>query len=152
VPEDGTTVLRITEAILPNVRLIPDPGMARYQKSESVSWLLPVDDSHYMLYAAVRTRPGWTRAFTRPGGKNWDEMTEAEHQRFPDDYEAQTGQGAITLHSEEHLASTDRGLVMLRRLLLQQAEAVAAGEDPIGVSFEDDGPIQTRAGNYLIDG
>jgi phenylpropionate dioxygenase-like ring-hydroxylating dioxygenase large terminal subunit len=148
VLDDGTSVLRITEAVLPNVRLIPDPRVSRYQKSESVSWLLPVDDSHYMLYAAVRTRPGWTRAFTKQGGKSWDDMTEAEHQEFPDDYEAQTGQGAITFHSEEHLASTDRGIVMLRRLLLQQADVVAAGKDPLGVNFDDDGPVQTEAGNF----
>jgi len=33
------------------------------------------------------------------------------------------GQGPITLHSEEHLAASDRGVVMFRRLLRQQIEA-----------------------------
>jgi phenylpropionate dioxygenase-like ring-hydroxylating dioxygenase large terminal subunit len=145
-------MLRITEGVLPTVRLIPDPGVSRYGKSESVSWLLPVDDTHHMLYAVLKKAPGWTRAFTRPGGKSWDEMTEAEHQQFPDDFEAQTGQGPITLHSEEHLGTTDQGLVMLRRLLLQQAEAVAEGKDPVGVSFDAKAaPVATHAGNFLID-
>jgi nitrite reductase/ring-hydroxylating ferredoxin subunit len=150
--DDGKTMLRIVEGVLPTVRLVPDPGVSRYGKSESVSWLLPVDDTHYMLYAALKKKPGWTRAFTRPGGKSWDEMSEGEHQRFPDDYEAQVGQGAITLHSEEHLATTDQGLVMLRRLLLQQADAVAKGKDPIGVAFDDSAAtVATQAGNFLVD-
>jgi len=150
--DDGKTLLRRVEAILPNIRLVPDPGVSRFEKSESVSWLLPVDDTHYMLYAAIRKKPGWQRAFTKPGGKSWDDMTEPEHQQFPDDYEAQVGQGPITLHSEEHLATTDQGLVMLRRLLLQQAEAVAEGKDPVGVSFDPKAPPDaTRAGNFLID-
>jgi hypothetical protein len=150
--DNGKTLLRITEGILPTIRLIPDPGVSRYEKSESVSWLLPVDDSHYMLYAVIRKKPGWTRAFTKPGGKNWDEMTEAEHQQYPDDFEAQTGQGPITLHSEEHLATTDQGLVMFRRLLLQQADAVAEGKDPVGVTFEaNPQPEKTKAGNFLVE-
>jgi phenylpropionate dioxygenase-like ring-hydroxylating dioxygenase large terminal subunit len=150
--EGGKTMLRITEGVLPTVRLIPDPGASRYEKSESVSWLLPVDDTHYMLYAAVRQKPGWVRAFTKPGGKSWDELTQDEHQQFPDDYEAQIGQGEITLHSEEHLATTDQGVVMYRRFLLQQADAVAAGKDPVGVSFDPGTPpVATIAGNFLID-
>ncbi len=150
--DNGKTLLRIVEGVLPTVRLVPDPGISRYGKSESVSWLLPVDDMHYTLYAALKKKPSWTRAFTRPGGKSWDDMTEAEHQRYPDDVEAQVGQGAITLHSEEHLATTDQGLVMLRRLLLQQADAVAEGNDPVGVTFDDSAAmVTTQAGNFLVD-
>ncbi|HVA11731.1 MAG TPA: Rieske 2Fe-2S domain-containing protein [Stellaceae bacterium] len=151
--DDGKTLLRIVEGVLPTVRLVPDTVLSRNGKCESVSWLLPVDDTHYILYAALRKKPGWQRGFTRPGGKNWDSMTAEEHQRYPDDYEAQTGQGAITLHSEEHLATTDQGVAMLRRLLLRQAEIVAQGGDPVGVSFDPDpSPQTTHAGNFLIEG
>jgi nitrite reductase/ring-hydroxylating ferredoxin subunit len=150
--DSGKTLLRITEGVLPNIRLVPDPAASRYGKCESVSWLLPVDDTHYMLYAALKKKPGWTRAFTRPGGKSWDELSEAEHQQFPDDYEAQVGQGPITLHSEEHLGTTDQGVVMLRRLLLQQADAVAEGKDPAGVNFDAAAtPVATHAGNFLVE-
>jgi phenylpropionate dioxygenase-like ring-hydroxylating dioxygenase large terminal subunit len=151
--DDGKILLRIDEGILPNIRVIPDPGVWRYGQSESISWLLPVDDTHYMLYAALRKAPGWSRTRTKPGGKHWIEMTAAEHQRHPDDFEAQTGQGPLTLHSEEHLATTDTGVVMLRRMLLQQADAVAAGADPIGVSFDPSAPVTTTdAGNFLLEG
>lgn len=34
-------------------------------------------------------------------GKQWSELTEEEHQRFPADHEAQVGHSPITLHSDE---------------------------------------------------
>jgi phenylpropionate dioxygenase-like ring-hydroxylating dioxygenase large terminal subunit len=151
--DNGKTFLRIVEGVLPNTRLVPDTVPSRSGKCESVSWLLPVDDTHYVLYAALRKPPGWQRGFTKPGGKSWWDMTPEEHQRFPDDYEAQTGQGPITLHSEEHLATTDQGVAMLRRFLLKQAEIVAQGGDPAGVSFDPGAPpIKSEAGNFLVDG
>jgi hypothetical protein len=151
--DNGKTFLRIVEGVLPNARLVPDTVPSRSGKCESVSWLLPVDDTHYVLYAALRKPPGWQRGFTKPGGKSWWDMTPEEHQRFPDDYEAQTGQGPITLHSEEHLATTDQGVAMLRRFLLKQAEIVAQGGDPAGVSFDPGAPpIKSEAGNFLVDG
>ncbi|MGG2362827.1 hypothetical protein ACE4Z5_28500, partial [Salmonella enterica] len=75
----------------------------------------------------VREKGGLQKIRSRMNGKLWEEMTEAEHQRFPGDYEAQVGQGPITLHSDEHLATTDQGIVMLRRLLQRQLDAVAEG-------------------------
>jgi hypothetical protein len=65
---------------------------------------------------------------TRMNGKLWEEMSEEEHQRHPNDVEAMVGQGVIARHSEEHLATSDRGIVMLRRLLLKQVEAVREGQ------------------------
>jgi hypothetical protein len=76
-------------------------------------------------------------------------MTEAEHQRTPGDYEAQAGQGPISLHSEEHLVTSDRGIMMQRRLLLQQLEVVAKGGDPVGVVFDaDKALVKVRSGNF----
>jgi hypothetical protein len=42
-------------------------------------------------------------------------MSEQEHKQFPDDYEAQSNQGSIPAHSDEQLATSDKGVVMLRR-------------------------------------
>jgi hypothetical protein len=77
-------------------------------------------------------------------------MTEPEHQQFPGDYEAQVGQGPVTLHSEEHFGQSDRGILMIRRMLSDQLDAMAAGRDPAGVSFEPDAaPVEFEAGNFI---
>jgi hypothetical protein len=77
-------------------------------------------------------------------------MTEEEHQRFPGDYEAQVGQGAVTIHSEEHFGQSDRGILMVRRMFADQLEALAAGRDPIGVCFDEHTPpVAFEAGNYI---
>jgi len=47
------------------------------------------------------------------------------------DDEAQVGQEPKTLHSEEHLAGSDRSVAMLR---WRQMRAVAEGRDPAGIS------------------
>ncbi|MFP6734071.1 MAG: hypothetical protein VB959_09540, partial [Rhodospirillales bacterium] len=59
---------------------------------------------------------------------------------------------SISLHSEEHLAPSDRGVRMARRLLREQIEAVQAGGDPQGVVFDDaDAQIEVKAGNFFRD-
>ena len=82
----------------------------------------------------------------------WSEMTEEERWLTPGDWEIQKGQGAITLHSEEHLASSDTGVVMLRRQLRKQIQVVREGGDPLGVHFDHDAPpFQIGAGNFYHD-
>jgi hypothetical protein len=83
-------------------------------------------------------------------GKFWWDMTEEEHQRFPGDYEAQVGQGDVTVHSEEHFGQSDRGVLMVRRMLTEQLDALKAGRDPIGVSFDANAsPVEFEAGNFI---
>jgi hypothetical protein len=89
---------------------------------------------------------------SRMNSKLWAELTEEEHQRFPGDWEAQVGQGPITFHSDEHLATSDAGVAMLRRLLRRQLDAVAEGHDPAGVSFDPNAPpIVFEAGNFIME-
>jgi hypothetical protein len=79
-------------------------------------------------------------------------MTEDEHQRFPSDWEAQVSQGPITLHSDEHLVTSDNGVVLLRRLIRQQIRVVQEGGDPIGVNFDPaKAIIEVGSGNYIAD-
>jgi len=41
---------------------------------------------------------------------------------------------------------------MLRRLLMNQADAVAEGRDPLGVRFDPQAPPErTYAGNFLLE-
>jgi len=48
------------------------------------------------------------------------------------DYIAWVGQGAIADRTLEHLGESDRGVIMLRKRMFDEMEAVAAGRDPLG--------------------
>ena len=79
-------------------------------------------------------------------------MTEEEHRRHPGDWEAQVGQGQITLHSEEHLAGSDGSIRLIRTGLRAQIERVRSGEDPAGVIFDEkDAVVEVISGNYYSD-
>ena len=152
--EQGKLFERVTEAVIPTLRVVASPRVGAFQSVESIGWVLPMDDATMRIYVAGRVREAGALARMKSSfnGKSWFELTEAEHQQFPGDYEAQVSQGPITLHSEEHLATTDRGVALLRRMLRKQVATVAEGGDPIGVSFDADAPpVRFEAGNFLRD-
>jgi hypothetical protein len=62
-----------------------------------------------------------TRSFTGIDGINTQDVA------------VQEGMGPIADRSEEHLGSTDRAIVMMRRLLLEATRTVEAGGKPRGV-------------------
>ena len=105
--------------------------------SWATRWIVPVDDTHNLTIGF--------RHFNRlmdPEGKGDPKLVGrnsvdfmgqtpdrgyAEQQAEPGDYEAQVGQGPIAVHAAETLASTDRGVLMARRMLRQGIKAVATG-------------------------
>jgi phenylpropionate dioxygenase-like ring-hydroxylating dioxygenase large terminal subunit len=149
---NGKRFRRITEAIVPTLRLVANPRVAQYGMVESIGWTLPIDDTHYRIYVAGRVKEkGELAKFkSRYNGKTWAELSPEEHQQFPGDAEAQVGQGAITFHSEEHLMSSDQGVSMLRLFLRKQVDTVAAGGDPVGVAFDEESAyVKFDAGQFL---
>ena len=151
---DGQRLRRISEAGLPTLRVIPSPKLGRFGRVESLGWVLPIDDHHFRIYVVGRVREAGElrRMRTRMNGKLWEEMSEEEHRLSPNDVEAMVGQGVIAKHSEEHLVTSDKGIVMLRRLLQAQLQAVAEGRDPAGVRFDPEAPpVVFTAGNWLAE-
>ena len=149
---DSKSFRRVTEAIVPTLRVVPNPQVAQFGMVESIGWTVPIDDTHYRIYVAgrVKEKGALTKFKSRYNGKAWADLTPEEHQRFPGDTEAQVGQGPITFHSEEHLMSTDRGIAMLRLMLQNQVDIVAKGGDPVGVAFtEKDAYVKFDAGQFL---
>lgn len=150
---DGTTLHRVTEVRVPTIRVIPTPTLSVLGATNNLSWAQPIDDTHTRVFAMVRT-PRGEPAQGLPvyaGDRSWFDLTDEEHQRYPGDYEAQVGQGAITLHGDDRLSSTDRGVSMVRRQFKQQVQAVAEGRDPIGVSFDEaDAVVSVSAGNFIL--
>ena len=150
---DGTTLHRVTETRAPTIRIVPTPTLTVLGPTNNMSWALPIDATNTRVYAMVRkpidVPPQGLPVYA--GDKSWFELTDDEHQLYPGDYETQVGQGPITRHSEEHLASSDRGVSMVRRLFKEQVRAVADGEDPVGVAFDEADALHTVvAGNYIV--
>jgi phenylpropionate dioxygenase-like ring-hydroxylating dioxygenase large terminal subunit len=152
---DGREVDRVTHVVMPNIRSVPNVALS-HGEAESMGWLVPVDDNNHRTFHITRmpkshqgvplvTAPTW------PDNKKWSEMTEDEQWLTPGDWEIQSGLGenGVTLHSAERLATSDEGVVMLRRLLKKQIKVVQAGGDPIGVTFDPAAPpIRIGAGNF----
>jgi len=149
---DGGTMRGSAEVAMPTLRVVPNPragvgGANLFGRVESIGWTLPIDDTHFRIYVAgrVREKGELRRMRSRQGGKLWEQLTPDEHRRFPGDFEAQTGQGAITLHSDEHLTESDKGVALVRQFLRQQLDRIASGQDPAGVSFDEQAPPVTFA-------
>ena len=149
--EDGRTLDRVSPVLFPNIRSVPDVQL-KTGLTNKLRWCVPVDDSHHRHFNSMRVPADFTGHNTQRGRTVgpmwWGDMTEEQHQDFPSDWEAQLGQGPISLHSEEHLATSDRGVVMLRRQIRQQIKIVQDGGDPIGVSFDPNKVNEVGAGNF----
>jgi hypothetical protein len=116
-----------------------------------MSWSVPVDDTHTRFLMVMRSKPG-VNIMDGSGlasQKPWSQMSLEERQDRPGDYEAQAGQGPISLHSEEHLVTSDRGIVMQRRMLERDIKAVMDGQDPTGVIFDPaQALVHVPSGNF----
>jgi len=103
-------------------------------------WAVPVDDHHafYMGLAHLNDYNAWAGSLD-PGdygvdripfiGQTADRPYE-ERQRQPGDYDAVVTQGVIANRRAEHLGTTDRGVVLFRRMLRAAITAVQAGRPP----------------------
>ncbi len=117
--------VRTAESLTPTFAQPPDifqnPDREKFFTRVGISkWVLPVDNTHCQII-------GWRhfgeeldlggkgdRSAVGIGkvdflGQTGTERSYAEAQREPSDYEAQTGQGAITIHALETLGKTDTG-------------------------------------------
>lgn len=146
---DGRTLQRVSQLLLPTVRIVPDPFLSDLKR---VAWILPVDDTHYKMMVSARLGPNSPDPlYGSEKPENSFDTPEEEHQMHPNDWEAQVGQGPITLHSEEHLATSDRAIIMLRRLLREQIKIVQQGGDPAGVNFDPEKIVfHVEADNEIV--
>ncbi len=130
--------VRIADFIPPNIHQFGVQDMAREeiikQAPAMTHWTVPVDDTHTATFGLryVKERQDRPLRDTRPGLRSSDSIDRpyAQRQREPGDFEAQESQRPIAVHALEHLASGDRGVVMVRNLLREGIRAVAQGGDP----------------------
>jgi phenylpropionate dioxygenase-like ring-hydroxylating dioxygenase large terminal subunit len=164
---NGNRFERHAECIVPNAFLIPNIREAgttpkREERCSELSWAVPVDNEHVTGLSIVawplkdgEPKKGWqpgtdTVQDIRPGSVLSRKYE--ERQRKPDDLEAQEGQRAIAVHALENLASSDSGIVMLRRILREQISRVSDGLDPMNVirDARDNRKIPTNAWNTIL--
>jgi 5,5'-dehydrodivanillate O-demethylase oxygenase subunit len=107
------------------------------QDAPTLQIRVPIDDTHtlHYLYRAELRKPG-----TAPTGIQvlheslyGDDGKIMTDQVVAQDFVAWIAQGPISDRSHEHLAASDTGITVYRRLLNEALEAVARGEDPMGV-------------------
>lgn len=134
----------VSQSLLPNISCsTPLEGRA----GAIMIWIVPRDDTSYRTFSLmVGRKPTCSPdndAGAKPGSRPppWVgpnkpalEWTTEDHQRWPIDYTVMKWMGDISLHSEEHLTTTDRGISIMRQVFRQQARIVADGGDPEGAS------------------
>lgn len=147
---DGRFFHRVTEVVMPNVRIVASPFVEFEGQATSVAWTLPISRAETKIFTLLKAPIGSPVMRASYEGKRWDELTEAEHQQLPGDYEAQVGQGTVTIHSEEQLATSDKGVSMFRHAFRAGVKAVADGADPAFVTPQPGvHRYEVRAGNYM---
>jgi 5,5'-dehydrodivanillate O-demethylase len=89
-----------------------------------VSWAFARVPHEKEPFEQQRPVPAW-RGPVRDTGGRW-----LSRRPVNQDFVALVGQGAIADRTREHLAASDQGVILLRRRLLAELDAVAAGAEP----------------------
>jgi nitrite reductase/ring-hydroxylating ferredoxin subunit len=137
--------IRASDMMLPNVGQFPN-GMNMAQ-TESFGlrpyltrWAVPLDDTHslYVGFAHLNhynnpegeLKPEQFGEDLIPFIGQTGDRPYQERQREPGDYDAVASQGRIANRKAEHLGTTDRGVVLSRRMLTSAIAAVQDGRTP----------------------
>ena len=104
-------------------------------------WRMPVDDENTLSITWAFTRvpresepyvqthiPAWHGPITDAASGRW-----ITSHVMNQDFVAWVGQGRIADRSEEHLGTSDGGIVLLRKRLFEDLKAIEAGRDPRGL-------------------
>jgi hypothetical protein len=149
--------VRVADFILPNIHPFPpnaDPMALRnsINRPMATTWAVPLDDTHTMQIGYYRAPEGKEPRRGSGFGQDASRPYE-ERQRIPGDYDAQVSiHGGVSRHGLEHLASTDRGVIMLRNLIRRGIRAVQNGDDPGHISKPSGQVISTFAHDRIESG
>jgi 5,5'-dehydrodivanillate O-demethylase len=127
-------------------------------------WRVPVDDENTLSVTWAFTRvpkerepfvqeriPCWHGPITEPESGRW-----ISSHIMNQDFIAWVGQGKLADRTAEHLGTSDRGILMMRKRFLQDLESVARGEDPKAVirdpKVNECVPLPVAERKVLVDG
>jgi nitrite reductase/ring-hydroxylating ferredoxin subunit len=124
------------------------------ERQEGGGMIRIIDDTHFELFRYSLMRKGNFRGNSGvglpPGLKGVVEKKAYDKRKYRgwegvaalEDLVLQESQGEIPDRKTEHLATSDRGVLLLRRVWRQAMEDVASGKDPKGVWREDYGMLE----------
>jgi nitrite reductase/ring-hydroxylating ferredoxin subunit len=157
---------RTAESWVPNFAQPPDVYQDAdrekfFPRAGITKWVVPVDNTHCKLIAwrhySDKLDLGGKGDKTKVGlnsvdfvGQTEGERSYEEGQREPSDFEAQVGQGPITVHKLEHLGWSDTGVAMLRVMLKRGIRDLKKGIEPPAPVKNADGLIPTMSGDVII--
>jgi nitrite reductase/ring-hydroxylating ferredoxin subunit len=135
------------------------------ERQEGGGMIRIIDDTHFELFRYNLMRKGnfpgvWTFGLPQDlqgtvERKSYDKRKYSNWEGIPalEDLVLQESQGAIPERRFEHLASSDRGVIMMRRIWHKAMDDVAHGIDPKGVLRSDNGMLEvdTFHGHVKID-
>jgi len=143
-PTSGTVYVRLTSLALPTVFSLGGRGVEE-EGFERLLFVTPVDDDNFMVFSSdfvprdkvdlIKKRD--QSRYAPPAAEPVKEYDKRKHvpyrgQVWREDYVCQSTQGKIGYRAEQ-LATSDRGVILLRKLLLEATETVQQGGVPQGI-------------------
>lgn len=153
--------VRTTDVILPNLNQTGALWLSAEDEETFLGaaltrWMRPIDDAQTQMIGWRYFNPELDREDNgNPAevglgridfiGQTEDERSYAERQQVPGDFEAIAGQGRIAESARWNLNHGDRGVVMLRRLITENIDALANGDayKTIELAHKVDGVLAT---------
>jgi hypothetical protein len=156
---DENIWVRICEFIVPNVHQFPpntqDASVeVSYVPPYGTHWAVPIDDTHTLNIDVRHVPAGMSdhdvnRLREMADFGQSGERPYADRQRLPGDYDAQVSQREIAVHAMEHLASSDRGVIMMRKILRNALAAMDAGSEPMPQA-DSEGLVRTYSQDTVV--
>ena len=131
------------------------PNILRHQKNTQIR--VPIDDTHtFIVFVGFEPSPDgsvveededqipvrYMKSYKEPADVlHPDTRFDMEHDVQAQDHMAWETQGPIANRTAERLATSDRGVVMLRQMVKREIEKVQRGEDPMNVYRDPDHSI-----------
>ena len=143
-PTPDTLYVRLTTLALPTVFSLGGRGVEE-QGFERLLFVTPADDDNFMVYSCdfvprsgeqlikKRDQSRYAPPAAEPV-KEYDKRKYVPYrgQVWKEDYVCQSTQGKVGYRSEQ-LATSDRGVILLRKLLMEAVETVRRGGEPLGI-------------------
>jgi 5,5'-dehydrodivanillate O-demethylase len=120
--------------LFPNILAVGEEGNACLQ------FRVPIDDEH-TFHVAYRTKKRQSGAAPLPITVKRSEIFDAQGRLVPDtipkqDMAGWVGQGVISDRTREHLTASDKGVILYRKMLVDNMERVARGEEPMALIWD----------------